>query len=266
MQKVKQNAYTRFVGWIAKTFLFKKADVVYEEAPAENEVGVYCVNHAGANGPSLMTLHFEAPHRTWIISYVLNKKQNVKFIFNDFMCGPGRKNQGGWKFLAKITAKFLLPLLYLARPIPVFHDRRVMDTLKDSVEALQNGDNIVLFPERPQKFSEFVFEIYDGFADLGRSYYNATGKKLKFYPTYVENKSHKIMIAKPIEYDPTVNPKAERKAISEYVRDGIDRMGRSLPEHKPVPFLEDFWFKTYGQYVDHIQDYWAIFETTEEKK
>lgn len=253
------------MAWFARTFIFKLADVVYEEAPAEDEVGVYCCNHAGANGPAMMTLSFQPKHRTWIISYVLNKKQNVNFIFNDFMCGEGRKNKWFWRFLAKLTAAFLRPLLECARPIPVFHDRRVMDTLKESVDALENGDNVVIFPECPKKFSEYVFELYDGFADLGRLYSKVTeGKKLKFYPVYVENVNRKIMIAKPIEYDPTNNPKAERVRISEYVRDGIDRMGRSLPEHKPVAFLEQIWFDTYGQYVDHMQDYWAKFEQKEE--
>lgn len=255
------------MGWIARTFIFKKADVVYEEAPSEGEVGVYCVNHAGANGPSLMTLHFDRPHRTWIINYVLDKKKNANFIFHDFMHGEGKKCKWFWRVLAKITAVLLLPILKLARPIPVYHDRRVMDTLKESIDALQKGDDVVLFAECPQKFSEYVFELYSGFADVGRLYAGVTdGKRLKFYPVYVENVTHKIMIAKPIEYDPTNNPKAERIRVSEYIRDGIDRMGRSCPEHKPVPFLDDDWFATYGQYVDHIQDYWAIFETTEEKK
>ena len=262
---MKLSGYHRFLKWIATTFIFKKAKTVYEEEPQEGEVGVYCVNHAAAVGPSLMTLYFEPQHCTWIISYVLDKKQKQNFIFHDFMHGEGKKHKGFWRALAKVTGVLLRPLLDLARPIPVFHDRRVMETLKESVEELNAGNNIVIFPECPQKYSEYVFNLYDGFADLGRTYYKETGKRLKFYPVYVENKSHTISIAKPVEYDPNINPKVERKRIAEYVRDGIDRLGRSWPAHTPVPFLDDDWFKTYGDYVDHIQDYWAKFELNDKE-
>lgn len=253
------SLYTKLCTLIAKC-IFKKSSVSYEIPPEEGETAVYLCNHSGAFGPANMTLWFDKPHMTWLINYTLNKKKNANFVYHDFFFGRSRKCKPFWRALSKIVAVFLRPLLLDSKPIPVYHDMRITSTFDKSLNALQNGENIVIFPECPTKYSEFINDIYSGFADLGRTYANQTGKALKFYPVYVAHPLHKILIGKPISYNTAIPPKLQRDDIAKYVRDNIDRMARSLPPHKPAPFLPQIWYDYYGEYENDVASYWKLFE------
>lgn len=258
---MKKSPYVRFFNHVARLF-FPRCEVVYEEE--NDEPGVYLCNHSGAIGPSLMTLYFKKRHKSWMIANVLDKGKNAYFFSHDAFFIRARKCKAFWKAVAAITVKTIRPLLMAQEPIPVYHDGRMKETFRKSEDALQNGWNLVIFPESPKRYSEYVNNTYEGFADLGRTYYKDTGKKLKFYPVYAEKKNRKILVGKPTEYDPTVPPKTERKRIGLFIRDGIDRLARSLPPHKPTPFLPPIWYEYYGEYENDPLSYWKIFETTKE--
>lgn len=240
--------------------IFKKSEIIYEEKPREGEKSVFLCNHSAAHGPAQMTLWFDVPHKTWLINYVIDKKKNANFVFHDFFFGRSKKCKPFWRVLSKIVAVFLRPLLLSSNPIPVYHDSKIMGTFKESMEALDNGQSLVIFPECPTKFSEFICNLYSGFADIGRMYYAKTGEKIKFYPTYVAHPLNKILVGKPIEYNPEIQPKKQRDEIANYVRDNIDRMARTLPPHKPTPFLPEEWYKYYGACEKDMAEYWKLFE------
>ena len=64
--------------------------------------------------------------------------------------------------------------------IPVFKGKtRIRETIDLSVEAIEQGYNLVIFPENPtRKFSEYINDFDTGFIHLAKSYYLKTGKKL----------------------------------------------------------------------------------------
>lgn len=256
----KASPYVRFMTRLAK-IIYPKPEIVWEESLKEDEVAIFACNHSGAIGPAYTSLYLDIPKRPWVISYILNKKQAPNFVFHDFLFAEGRKCKPFFRVLSFLIAKFLPPVLIQQDPIAVHHSNRMVETFIDSVNTLtKQNKNLVIFPERPQKYSEFIFELYDGFVDLGHQYYKDTGKRLRFFPTYVCNSLHKILIGKPITYNPEEKAKAQRKVISAYIKENIDRLGRSLPKHKTVPFLPDLWFDAYKQYVGDISKYWELFE------
>lgn len=254
-----KKLYLKFMGAIAKK-IFPKADVIYEEKP-DDDVGIYCSNHGQSNGPALMTLWFNKEHSTWVINYVLDKKKAPTFIFHDFMSGDVKKCKWFWKILARIEAKLLRPLLELSNPIPVYHDEKNRNIpFELSIKAIEEGKNIVIFPESPKKFSEYVSNLYTGFTNLGKMCFEKLNKRIKFYPVYCENKNHKIMIGKPIQYDETIPEEDLKTIIVEFLRDSIDRLARLLPTHEGVPFLLDNWYQAYADNVDDMKQYWKKFE------
>lgn len=260
MPKKKDTLYTKFLTRIAK-MVYPKAAVSWEEPLAEGEVAIFACNHSAAIGPALTTLYLDVPKRPWIISYILNKKSAVRFVFHDFLFAKDKKCKPFYWVLSFIIAKLLPPVLLKEDPIPVYHSQKMITTFVGSVDTLvKQHKNLIIFPERPQKYSEFIFELYSGFVDIAHQYYKETGKKLRFFPTYVCADLRKIVIGKPIAFDPSAKTKDQRQIISTYLKENIDRLGRQLPKHKTVPFLPDVWFDSYGHLVDDMSQYWAMFE------
>ena len=255
---MKPNLYSRAMRKLA-TLVFPRSKII-SKTPLTDEPAVYLCNHSGAIGPSMMTLYFKKPHKTWIIGYILNKEKAPNFVFNDFFFGRSKKCQRFWRFLAKIVAKMLRPLLEYGRPIPVYHDKRMIETFRQSLDTLLDGENLVVFPECPTRYSEYVNSFYAGFVDIGRTYYAATGKDLAFYPVYVEKKNRVISVGEPVYYDHTKPPHEQREKISEKIRDSIDALARELPKHKPVPFLPKVWYDYYGEYENDPTSYWRMFD------
>lgn len=253
-----KKIYYEICKFIAR-IIFPKRKVVYESLPQDNEASVFCCNHSGAIGPTNMTLWFDRPERPWIVSYIFDKNVSTNFVYHDFFYARGKKCKWFWRGLAAVTAFFVRPMLEMQNAIKVYKaSARARETFDDSVQALKDGDNVIIFPESPTKFSEYINDMYDGFVQLGKYYYEETGKELKFYPTYVGAHLKTINVGNPITYNPGLSPKENRQIIAEYIRDNIDKIARALPEHKPVPFLTEDYYKAYGEYVDHPEKYWEV--------
>jgi len=253
---MKKTLYARMYEPLAR-LIFKKSKVVTKE-PLSDEPSVFLCNHSAAIGPALMTLYFKRPHKTWVIDFAMDKKIGPNYFFHDGLFGRSKKCKGFYRLLSRIIMPLLRRLLTSGGPILVHHDRRIMQTFKESIEALEDGKDLVIFPESPVRATEFVSKLYDGFADVGRMYFQKTGKCLKFYPVYCEKKNRVITIGEPITYDPELPQRDERRTVAEHVQNGIDALARELPPHKPVPFMQPVWYEYYGEYEFNVQEYWKL--------
>lgn len=256
---MEHKLYCKFIWNLAK-IVFPKPKIVYKTEPEKDEPAIYVANHSAAIGPAMMTLYFEKPHKTWMIAYPLDKEKGANFAFHDIFFGRAKKNKCFWRVLSKIVAKMLRPVLAYGNPIPVYHDKRMINTFRESLDALNDGQNLVIFPESPERYSQYVCSFYEGFVDLGRTYYTTTGKNLKFYPCYIEKKNKVISVGEPVVYDHSKPTRLLREEISVALRNAVDELARELPEHKPVPFLPEVWYEFYGEYEHNPTEYWRMIE------
>ena len=246
---------------------FRPAATEYEVEP--DGPAVYVCNHSSIRGPVIMTLYFPRAHKTWAISHaVAGGRETAVYAYHDILFGRSKR----WKLPSRLAAKFisytLPPLLREAGTIPVHRDLKIKETLKASVDALERGEDVVIFAESPKRYSEYVNELQEGFVRLGMLYFQRTGKKLKFYPAYVEKKNRKISVAAPVEYDPDRSVKDQRSEICEALRDSIERKACEMKKHKPVPFLPPRWYGAYGEFEEDFAGYWQMIdeEIKEENK
>ncbi|HOO22390.1 MAG TPA: 1-acyl-sn-glycerol-3-phosphate acyltransferase [Clostridia bacterium] len=258
MKKTKEDTlFCKFLYKVGR-ILFPKRAVEYEEIP-EDETAIYVCNHSGALGPAAMTAWFDRPFRPWSISCLFDKRVAANFIFHDFFFGRSKKHKKFYRFLSKIVAKFLPPLVYRQNPILVHRNSvKILQTFKESVATLKQGKNLVIFPESPIKFSRYISELYDGFIDVARLYYAETGKRLKFYPVYIPADKRIIKIGKPIEYNIDTKPAEERKAVANYLKENIDRIARELKPKKVIPFLKEEFYTFYPEFIHDTAAYWAF--------
>ena len=259
MEEKRKSLYYKIVSAILH-LVVPRAKTVFE-APPGNEPVVFVSNHASINGPLMMTFYFSRKCRIWAIAEALDKVHTRSYAFHDVLVGDGRRNFRFWKFVAGIV-KVMLPPILIYNTITVYRDRRILSTLRNSTEALMNGYDIVIFGESTERYSEYVNEIQPGFVSLGRMYYKKTGKRLRFYPVYLNNENRLISVGSPIEYDPDMDPEEFKRKTTTFIRDGIDRLGRNMRKHRIVPFLPQNWYDAYGERFEHdVAGYWHMIDT-----
>lgn len=232
-------------------------EVTFASDPGD-EPAVFVGNHSVISGPSMTTLYLKRPHKTWAISYATDGVHTKSYAFHDVLMGRTRKHPGACRFVSGVISHALPPLLEYSDTIPVYHDRQIFQTFKQSIAALENGEDIVIFAESAKRFSPYVNELQSGFVDLAKLYYRRTGKCLRFFPMYVCKALQSITFGEPINYDPDMPLDKQREVIAAYLRDGIDALARSLPPHTPIPFLSDRWYEQYGEYEDDFAAYWQM--------
>ena len=261
MTEMSSKAYFKFICFIAR-LAYPKSKTVYENTPDEAP-GVFVCNHAKIRGPVMMTLDFDRPHADWIISCAMDKRKCESYAFHDVLIGNSRKHRAIPRILAKAIKIALPPILENVENDPVYHDRRVVETFKKSLEQLENGRDLVIFGESPRRYSEYVNELQRGFVDVGKYCWTRSNKRIKYYPVYVERKNRAICVGAPIEYDPELPIKEQRERVCEFLQEGIDRMARGLEKHRPIEFMEPRWYEAYGEYENDFEAYWRMVENEE---
>jgi len=120
--------------------------------------------------------------------------------------------------------------------VPVYHDVRLRSTYRISMELLEQGGSLIIFPERDEHFNNIVYAFQDRFIDLARFYYKKTGKSLPFVPMYIAPTLRRVLYGKPIRFDPAAPIESERARICRYLQEEITAIARSLPRHIVVPY------------------------------
>jgi hypothetical protein len=93
--------------------------------------------------------------------------------------------------------------------------------MRNSLKAMQNGKNILVFPENPQSSgwdyfqNDNVAEFHDGFVYLADLYYRKTGKPLTFYSIYCDKGNRTITFSEAVTYQPQNGADNERVRIAQ---------------------------------------------------
>ena len=123
--------------------------------------------------------------------------------------------------LAALALAVLPPLVKGSPYIPVYHDQRIMLTLRQSVRVLQKDHYLLLFPEIPGPGKNSHRRINTGWLRLGQLWYKASGRALKMYPVHVDYKNHLFKVAAPVWYDPARRFSEQEKERAEKLTAGI---------------------------------------------
>lgn len=211
--KTKNKIGIRLMTWFVRPFFPSKC-IGKEKIKKGDGPVIFVANHYEIYGPVIAVLRMPESFRPWVINEMLDDK-----MIEEQMVGGIDKikflPQCVKKRMPKIIKGFMKYILTAMDPIPVYKGnlREVITTINLTVQAMQQGDNIMLFPERPDvayNSDGGVDRFYSGFAEIGASYYTKTGKSTTFYPVYISKKKRKLFIGEGIKYDVTA-PKAEEK-------------------------------------------------------
>lgn len=196
---------------------------------------IFISNHGEIYGPVVNVLFVPYYFRPWTTFEMMDSK-----IIANRVCGGFLKDQ---KFLPpkfcyflvdKIAAPFLAWIMKSVESIPVYHDnpRKLMLTFRETVTAMEAGDNILIFPENAStsedgKYQkEGVSEFFTGFTMAAQMYHSRTGKCCQFIPLYANKEKRTITFGHAVRYDAENPPAEEKERLCKMLREELIRLSK----------------------------------------
>ena len=216
--KKKRPMYKALAG-LLKLFTKKQTIVNYNEKIIEP--CIFISNHSAANGPFKLNLRFPYAFSPWGINDMCKGyKSRWNYLVHTFY---GQKLKYG-KFRSRfIGTLFALISGYLYRNvgvIPTYTDASLLNTMKISMERLEGGNNVLIFPEdSTDGYFEVLTKYYPGFAMLSKLYMKKTGIDLPVYPIHLNKKKRIITIGEPMFVGKELGNGKTLEEIAEFAKD-----------------------------------------------
>jgi len=202
-------------------------DLIGEENLPARGPAVIVSNHLGPAGPIGVICSLPLRMYPWIISKMIDPEEAVDYICKDFVEKTLKMKPPLSQKFARQLCKITVPLLTEIGCLPVYRkSEKLKITWQKSLALLKEEKYIFITPEydkgKPDpetKMCSFMI----GFAQLGAIYHQATKKVLHFYPVAV-HESRRVMVGKPIGYDPLNPGDKEMKRVAGMLEESIKKM------------------------------------------
>lgn len=187
----------------------------------ENNPIVFLCNHGEIYGPVSGMLYIPVPVRPWVMSELTNTPLEVAEYVYKWSISPIKwLGRAGW-WIARLIGPVAVWAMRQFEAIPVYRNkpRELMTTFRRSVEAMEAGDNLLIFPENPDAIEGEGYahgkmgELFRGFPMLAQVYFNRTGKRCRFLPMYAHKGNRTLSFGEPVLFDPDNDTIAERDRI-----------------------------------------------------
>lgn len=195
------------------------------EVPFDGEPCVFVANHERAVGPLEMATRFPLREESpiWIYAAPLSRETTPAYVRQDHWWDENGKLAPLWNAVIPPVVSVILPPILRSVPhVPVYHDGRAATTMKESLRLLQDGKNLVIFPEIPTGFGEHDQEkINEGWLMILPMYARRAGKPLKVWPVRMDTEAGEMRIRAPFTMDPERPLKEQTEELSRKVLQGI---------------------------------------------
>lgn len=187
---------------------------------------VFLGNHAEIYGPIASALCFPVPVRFWVISHMMGRSRDVRaYLYENTFSKKTFLPVFVRRLLARLMGWLSVNVMCGLNAIPVYRDSpmKLRMTLRKSVEALENGDNLMIFPEHPDgKYVKgSVSELSPGFLMLAEAWWKRSGKKLRILPVFANREKRTFTFGDEITYEPENGYAAEQERILQEARNQL---------------------------------------------
>ena len=228
------DLFYRFLRFLVSLFYHKPESTGTEHISPEP--CIFVGNHTQMNGPIVATLYMPEPCYIWCAGEMMHKEEVADYAYRDFWSQKPKWIQWYYHLAAHAITPLAVNIFNHAPTIPVYHDARLVTTFRQTMQRLDEGNSIVIFPEKDEHYNHILYEFQDKFVDVARSYYKHSGRAVEFVPMYIAPKLHQTVFGKPIRFDPENNKADERERICNYLKQEITDMAEALPEHTVIPY------------------------------
>ena len=233
-KKKKVNPLYRVVRFLVWLFAPKFTLVGEENLP--DGPCVIVGNHSQMYGPIVGELYIPGKHAVWCTGEMMEWKEVHGYAYQDFWSGKPKAVRWFFYLLSYLITPLSVLIFRNADTIPVYRDARVLGTFRDTVEALEKGTRVVIFPECYDEYNNIVHSFQDRFIDLAKLYKKKTGQMLPFVPMYTAPRLKKVFFGKPVLYDHGVPAKEERVRVARALMDAVTEIAAAQELHTVVPY------------------------------
>lgn len=210
--KQKRKLYFRVLKRLMRV-RYKEPTFVYLGEKIGNG-SVILSNHEGTDAPMSLEIYLDRPLRMWG-AYEMNSGVPTLYKYQTRVYYHEKKH---WNIhLARLFCLIASPLTYLFYSglglISTYKDARFVKTIRESIEAIKSGDNIVIYPEISDKGYLAELEgFHGGFAMFGEIC-RKRGIDLKIYVSYFRKSDCLYIIDKPVLFSEISEGATDREEV-----------------------------------------------------
>lgn len=187
---------------------------------------VYVSHHQNFFGPFILMLWLPIPVRLWVFHVFFHKETGFEQLYNyTFTKRFGLKP---WlaKCLSYPLAAAFSAFYQSAKAIPVYRQsKKVIHTFKESVQAMQNGERLLIFPDIDYADdSSGTKDLYNGYLYIEKYYYKAIGQHVRFVPLYVSKERKTITVGDEIQFRDGMEFKEELSFVNEEIMKALNNL------------------------------------------
>ena len=181
------------------------------QAPPPEGPTVFVCSHGDMAGPLATQCWLPFPTRPWVLHVFLSReecrRQYRDYTFTQRFGLP----RPAAALLAWAVSGYASALVRSVGAIPVYRgSARLKETFRRTVEALQAGDPVIVFPDVDYTDrSGDMGEIYDGFLLIDRFWQRVSDTPLDFVPLRLDRKVRRIAAGEAVRFDRTAPRQGE---------------------------------------------------------
>jgi len=238
VEKYRMRFGIKIICTMARPFLRLKVSGM-QNLRKESYPSVFVCNHGFIYGPISAVIYLPTYFRPWIHNVML-QKDSARRELNHSLAFLRKYLGFVGTGIINLLTRVVCWALNSFNPIPVVRgaSRDVMSTLNESLKALEEGDNILIFPEKPKALAglsedadaTILRSFYTGFAHIGKMYFDRTGKSLLFYPLYSDRKRRMFSIGEPVPYNSSLESHESKHELAEQLQLRLEALAKGEAE------------------------------------
>ena len=236
----KQPIFKFFSKILFKPIFGAKTESAIENLP---DKAIVVSIHAAKNGPMAISMSYPKYAAMWGHHDMLGTyKERFLYLRNVLYIQKMHKN----KFIATIKALYEAVFsIYIYKGIKVigtYTDMRLLSTIRSSIEVLDAGASVVIFPEDSSEgYFDEVRSAFSGFVILSMLYYKQTGEDVPVIPAYISTKKKRLVIGAPRYVHEMELSGMTKENIADKIKDDINSLYRTyiITDTKPKATIPD---------------------------
>ena len=236
--KTKDNFLDKFLYGLLRIFK-RKPEFINLNEGAENgkDLPQKCLmigNHNGAGGPFTFRVFLKHRLMSWgahqMCEGFTSRRRYLYYTFYRQKLGWNRVKAFIMSYVFGVLSR---PAYSYAGIIPTYFDSRLFHTYKYSMECLEKGISVFVFPEdATDGYKEYIERFWPGFLHFAKLYYKRTGVDLPIYTLFYSKKPKTIVIGKPMYYQELLKEHTDEE-ILEIFRNYMNSLNELIPKKKP---------------------------------
>ena len=226
-KKQKNNRSLWFRGLKKFMKLFKKKPEFIFLGEEFSDKSIVVSNHEGTSAPLALELYSNMRFRFWG-AYEMNSGLIKLYKYQTRVYYHEKKH---WNLhLARLFCLIASPVTYVfyrgLRLISTYKDHRLKTTIEKSIEALENNEAIVVFPEDSTKgYLKELEGFHSGFLLLAKRCYKK-GMDLPIYVAYYKKEENIYIVDKPVYYSELIKNGESAEAIAKKLCDNCNKLAK----------------------------------------